>query len=316
MILSLGRSSGSTAGAVWAVIASAALFGTSGTAVALVGVEASGAALATSRLIVGAAGLLLIVRLQPAMRRFVYQLWRRPLVWVMGLGVAGYQAMFFIGVSRIGVAVGTLVSLALAPFLAGILGWILKEGAPGVVWLFSTVLAIVGVGLLTSGGIARQDMVGVAAAMGAGSCYAVFTVLGVRLSRQGIPATTVLAASFTIAAAVSIPSFVLAGLWWWSPQGVLLLLWLGLATTTLAYLLFGMGLTRLQPGHIATLNLAEPVVATLLGVMVLGEVLGGWGWLGSVLVLAALGMLGVLGNDRRGRQAPPGAATSREWEPA
>jgi len=38
--------------------------------------------------------------------------------------------------------------------------------------------------------------------------------------------------------------------------------------------------------------LAEPVVATLLGVLVLGETLAPLGWLGAVLVLAGLGLQG------------------------
>ncbi|MFY9330995.1 MAG: EamA family transporter [Candidatus Nanopelagicales bacterium] len=279
--------------AMWAVLASATLFATSATAVALTDVEASGPALAAGRLIVGAAGLLILVGATAAGRQHVVRLWRQPLVWGMGIAVAGYQALFFIGVSRIGVAVGTLVSLALAPFLAGVLGWLLREGSPGIIWAVSTVLAIIGVGLLTGGDGAERDPWGVAAAMGAGAFYAIYTVLGVRLARRGIPSTTILAASFSIAALVSVPAFVMGGLWWWNPQGLLLIGWLGLVTTTLAYVLFGVGLTILQPGHIATLNLAEPVVATLLGVAVLGELLGAVGWLGCGLVVVALALLGV-----------------------
>ena len=55
------------------------------------------------------------------------------------VAVAGYQALFFMGTARTGVAVGTLISLAIAPFLAGVLGWLLREGAPGWVWAVSTV---------------------------------------------------------------------------------------------------------------------------------------------------------------------------------
>ena len=76
------------------------------------------------------------------------------------------------------------------------------------------------------------------------------------------------------------------------------MLWLGLVATTVAYLLFGIGLRELQPGHIATLNLFEPAVATLLGVLVLGETLGAVGWIGCLLVLAALALLGIAENRR------------------
>ncbi len=71
-------------------------------------------------------------------------------------------------------------------------------------------------------------------------------------------------------------------------SGVLLALYLGLVTTTLGYLLFVRGLAGLQAGPVTTLMLAEPVVATGLGVTVLGERLTALGALGGVLVLVGL----------------------------
>lgn len=283
---------------VLSVIAAAALFGTSAASVDLVNPAATAPTIAAGRLIVGALGLVVIVVITGPGRRALARLWRRPLLWLMGLAVASYQSLFFFGVARTGVAVGTLASLALAPFLAGLLGWWLREGAPGVIWAVSTVLAVLGMALLTLGDGQARDLLGILAAMGAGASYAVYTVLGVRLTRDGESATNVLAASFSLAALVTIPVFLAAGVWWWNPQDVALLLWLGLAATTLAYLLFGIGLRTLQPGHIATLNLAEPVVATVLGVLILGEVLGSRGWLGCALIVVALGILGF--SDRGG----------------
>lgn len=288
---------------VLAVLGAASLFGTSAAAVTLVGPDANAPAIAASRLVVGAAGLIVVVAITAPGRRALIRLWRRPLLWAMGLAVAGYQSLFFLGVSRTGVAVGTLASLALAPFLAGVLGWLLREGAPGVVWAISTVLAVGGMALLTMGDGESRDLFGILAAMGAGASYAVYTVLGVRLTRDGEASSHVLGASFGLAAVFTVPFFVLAGAWWWSVGGVALLLWLGLATTTFAYLLFGIGLRTLQPGHIATLNLAEPVVATLLGVALLSESLGWRGWVGCVLIVIALAVLGL--SDRGPKDDTP-----------
>lgn len=243
------------------------------------------------RVLVGAVGLVVIVLLTRHGRGLLHS-WRTPLVWAMGLAVAGYQALFFIGADRSGVAVGTLVSLAFAPFLAGVLGWLWREGAPGWVWAGSTVLAVIGVGLLTAGNISAGDPWGLAAAAGAGACYAVYTVIGVRLTRAGHRPTTVLAASFTIGAVILLPAAVSSN-WWMSPSGVAEVLWLGFATTTLGYVLFGIGLRLLQPGHIATINLLEPAVATVLGVVVLGESLTVSGWLGCIVVFAALAVLAI-----------------------
>lgn len=280
-------------GAAAAVLGSAALFGTSGTARALLQPAAPAPGAAAARLIVGAAGLVAWASRTAEGREALLRLWRMPIIWAMGLTVAAYQVFFFLSMSRTGVAVGTLASLALTPFMAGILGWIMREGAPGYVWLVSTTLAIVGVTLLTVGAGDGRDVLGIVFGLLAGASYAFYTVFGVRFARQGEQPTHVLAASFAVSGAVLVPVFLLSGTWWMSWSSILLILWLGLATTTLAYILFGMGLRFLQPGHIATLNLAEPVFATLLGVFVLGEVLGPLGVVGCALVIVGLGVLGI-----------------------
>ena len=276
-----------------AVLGSAALFGTSGTARVLLQPAAPAAGAAAARLIVGAAGLVAWASRTPEGRQALWRLWRQPIIWAMGVTVAAYQVFFFLSMSRTGVAVGTLASLALTPFMAGILGWVMREGAPGYVWLVSTVLAIGGVTLLTVGAGDSRDVLGIVFGLLAGASYAFYTVFGVRFARAGEQPTHVLAASFAVSGVLLIPVFLASGTWWMSWSSMLLILWLGLATTTIAYILFGMGLRVLQPGHIATLNLAEPVFATLLGVFVLGETLGLLGVLGCALVIVGLGVLGL-----------------------
>lgn len=289
--------------AVVAVLMAAGLFGTSATTLALLAPSAPGPSVAAMRLLVGAAGLVLVVVARGGGRALV-GMWRRPVVWLMGAAVAGYQALFFMGTIRAGVAVGTLISLAAAPFLAGVLGWILREGPPGWTWVVSTLIAVAGLVLLVSSNLGVEEPIGMLLALGAGACYAVYTVIGVRLAREGAAPSVVLAGSFSIGAVLLLPAAV-TSTWWWSWSGVAAVLWLGLGATTVAYLLFGVGLRSLQPGHIATLNLFEPVVATLLGVFILGEQLGVAGWLGTVLVLVALGLLGFAGSrSPRNAHAP------------
>lgn len=288
--------------AVAAVLLAAALFGTSATTLALLAPDAPGPSVAAMRLLVGAAGLVVFVLLRASHggtgSRELRSVGRRPVVWVMGAAVAGYQALFFMGTARAGVAIGTLISLAAAPFLAGLLGWILREGAPGWAWVVSTLVAVAGLSLLVSSNLDVDEPIGMLYALGAGACYAVYTVIGVRLAREGVAPSVVLAASFSIGAVLLLPAAV-TSTWWFSLEGVVAVLWLGLVATTVAYLLFGVGLRALQPGHIATLNLFEPVVATVLGVVVLREYLGMAGWLGTLLVLLALGFLGVADGRRR-----------------
>lgn len=269
------------------VLAAAALFSTSGTSTALLAPQAWAPSVAAVRLLVGAIGMVafvLVVR-SPGFTR----LFRQPLVWLMALGVAGYQAFFFIGVQRTGVAVGTLVALGAAPLMAGLLGWFAREGAPGWVWAAATLVGVAGLALLTGGG--RADWPGVGAALLAAASYAVYTVFGARLARDGEDPSAVLSAAFALGAVLLVP-FLTRAQWVTTPSGLLLALWLGLAATSLAYLLFGLGLPVLQPGVIATLTLLEPVGATLWGVLLLGETLGVTGWAGCALIGVALVLVG------------------------
>lgn len=275
------------------VLGSAALFGTAGTARAVLLPTAPAPGVAAARLFVGGLGFVAFAGRTPDGRKALGRLWRRPVIWAMGFTVAAYQVFFFLSMARTGVAIGTLASLSFTPFMAGLLGWLLKEGAPGYVWAVSTALAVGGVGLLTIGAGDQRDVVGILFGVCAGASYGFYTVFGVRLAREGENPTNVLAASFSIAGLLLVPVLVLSGTWWLTWSGVVLVLWLGLATTTLAYVLFGMGLAVLQPGHIATITLAEPMFATLLGVFVLGETLTVTGWVGCVVIIIGLGILGL-----------------------
>lgn len=286
------------------VLVASALFGTSGTSKALLVPDAWPPSVAAVRLLFGAAGLLAYVAWRGHLRE-VIALWRMPMAWGMGAAVAAYQGLFFIALSRTGIAIGTLVSLASAPLIAGLLGWILREGAPGWTWLVATIVAITGLGLLTAAGSAHADTLGVLAALGAGASYSTYTVLGAKLAREGWRPSVVMAGPFTIGA-LALSPFLLAAGWLLTPAGLVLAAWVGLVATSLAYLLFATALPVLQPGHIATLTLIEPVVATALGVLVLGESITALGWAGCALILGALLLLGL----REGRSA--GARHARE----
>lgn len=72
------------------------------------------------------------------------------------------------------------------------------------------------------------------------------------------------------------------------PGAILVILHLGLVTTAIAYLLFARGLDRLPAAVAVSLSLAEPLVATLLGVLLLGERPGSRGVPGMLALALAL----------------------------
>lgn len=273
--------------AVLAVLGAAALFGTSATAAALLVPDASPQSVAGWRLLVGAAGLILVTRGLAFLAMF-----RMPLIWLMGLSVGAFQFFFFLSTSLAGVAVGTLITISAAPWFSGLLGWVVGAGKPSVIWWISTAVGIGGVFLLVgtpaSGSI---NVGGFLAGLAAAASYAVMTNAGTKLSRAGKNPNHILAASFSIGAILMIPFVVTGGTWFSTTSGIIVIVWLGLFVTTLAYVLFGVGLKTLMPGTIATLNLGEPLVATILAVWLLDESLSTTGWIGCLLILLALTLL-------------------------
>ena len=75
-----------------------------------------------------------------------------------------------------------------------------------------------------------------------------------------------------------------------SADGAGVILWLGLAATAAAYLLFTSGLKATDPGAASTLTLGEPVTATLLAVWALGETPSTSGWAGIALIGVGLAL--------------------------
>lgn len=280
--------------AVIATLLAALLFATSATSREISGIDGSSIAIATMRLTIGAVGLLLFAKF--FVKDFsLMHLLRKRIIWLMGLGVAGYQAFFFIGTGLTGVAIGTLSSLALAPLMAGLLGWVWQGTRPSQIWLKSTLLAVAGLLVLSWSGLQDENVnvVGVLAAVCAGAAYALFTVVGVKISQSGESATSVLAVSFSIGAFVlllvggSQVGEILQG------NGIWLALWLGLVATTLAYILFGIGISNLSAGTVATLNLAEPLAATFLGIVVLRETISLLSAIGCILIAVSLWILAI-----------------------
>ncbi|MCY7364686.1 MAG: EamA family transporter [Frankiaceae bacterium] len=276
---------------VGAVLLAAALFGTTGTAQALGPSATTPLGVGAVRLLVGGLALLALLPLVGGRWSEVLALWRTPTGLLAGVCTGLYQVCFFAGVERAGVAVGTLVAIGSGPVLTGLLAvWLLRE-RPGRTWLAATGLCVAGLALLVLGGGASggADLLGVLLALGAGLAYAAYTVLAKRQLDDGHGPAVVMAAAFGLGGLLSVPVLLAQPLGWLATgEGLALAAYLGLVTTTLAYLLFVRGLAVLPAGPVTTLVLAEPVVATALGVVVLDERLAAVGGLGAGLVLVGL----------------------------
>ncbi len=295
---------------VGAVLLAAALFGTTGTAQALGPSATTPLGVGAARLVLGGLALLALLPLVGGRRAEVLALWRTPAGLVAGLCTGLYQVCFFAAVERAGVAVGTLAAIGSGPVLTGLLAvWLLGE-RPGRTWLAATGLCLTGLALLVLGGGAdgAADPLGVLLALAAGLAYAAYTVLAKRQLDEGHAPAVVMAAAFGLGGLLSVPLLLTQPLGWVAtPGGAVLVGYLGLVTVTLAYLLFVRGLAVLPAGPVTTLVLAEPVVATALGVVVLDERLALPGAVGAGLVLVGLLVQGR--GSSRPVPAPEGAVT-------
>jgi drug/metabolite transporter, DME family len=121
-----------------------------------------------------------------------------------------------------------------------------------------------------------------------------------------------MAAAFVGASVLLSPTLLLVEpSWAATARGATVLLWLGVMTIALGYVLFARGLGGLQASSATTLTLAEPLTATLLAVLLLGERLSGPAWVGAAMVALGLVLAGerrAQGGDRlptRPRGGPP-----------
>lgn len=283
----------------------AAAWGSTGTAAHFAPRDVSSLSVGAARMALGGTLLFLLAIVSRDGRRSVRGLLAGPTADRTGLllaaaAVGGYQMCFFTAVRTTGVAIGTVVAIGSAPVFTGILSRLTGGPSPGRTWLLATVAAVAGCTVLVTGGHAsgaRPDGVGLALA--AGLCYSLYAVAAARMISAGHPERAVMGLLFGGAAVLLAPALVATSPGWTiTGRGVAVVGYLGVVTTAVAYLLYGRGLRTVPVTAAVTLGLAEPVVAALLGVVVLGERLSVTAVVGLALVGVALAVLAL------GRQAP------------
>jgi DME family drug/metabolite transporter len=276
------------------ILLAATLWGTTGTAQSVILDEASPFSIGAARIVIG--GLLLLALANVVERGTgVRQLMavsrpdRRRVRLLIALGavsVAVYQITFFASVATTGVAVGTVVTIGSGPAFAGLLATALGR-RPSHRWMIATAGAVVGCAALVSGGeAAGVDPLGIVLALVAGFGYASYATMAGYLINRGDDDLAVIASLFGGAAILLLPGLIVSSPGWLlEPTALAVVLYLGVVTTTLGYVLYARGLRTTPVPTAATLTMAEPVVAALLGLAVLGERLGS-------VALAGLGLIG------------------------
>ncbi|MFE7629299.1 DMT family transporter [Kocuria sp. NPDC057446] len=295
---------------VAAILVTAVLWGTTGTAATF----APGAGpLAIGAAALGVGGLLQAAIALPALRRSRRSLGAHAGLVGLGAGaVAVYPLAFYSSMHLGGVAIGTVVSLASAPLASGVLERILERRPLSRWWMVAAFLGVLGSTLLCvsrDGGpaaSAADTAAGIGLGLVAGATYALYSWVVHRLMGHGVGRAASMGAVFGTGGALLLPVLALTGApLLASAQSFAVAAYMALVPMFLGYFLFGLGLARVRPSTATTLTLTEPAVAAVLAVVVVGERLTGAGWTGLAVIAAALVVLALAPANVAGRQ--PGA---------
>lgn len=279
---------------IFAVATAAILWGTTGTAATF---APAVNALAIGSVAMGGGGLLQALLATGAIFRYRQTLGAHK--WLLGLGamaVAIYPLSFYASMRYAGVAVGTVVSIGSAPLFAALLEALKDHVQLDRRWCGGAGLGMLGMALLTFAQQPSHDamtdstsMFGIGLGLCAGLTYAFYSWTAHRLIHVGIPARAAMGGTFGLGGLLLVPVLLATGgplLDSWQNGAVGL--YMAIVPMCLGYICFGYGLAHVTASVATIITLLEPVVATLLAVVVVKEQLSVSGWVGIALILCCL----------------------------
>lgn len=280
--------------ATLAVVIASLLWGTTGTVATFLPDGVSPIAIGASTMGVG--GLLLFATAPRLSVGVLRQPTARKWVLIGAIGVFIYPLAFYSGMSLAGVAIGNVVALGTGPVVTALCEWIFERHPLSRRWAISTALAVVGVALLSFGRHAGEGgadtLPGVLLGLLAGVAYGVFTYSSGRAIGSGEASRGVMGAMFGCGALLLLPVLLVTGApLLEQPSSIGIALYLAVGPMFIAYLLVGIALRALRSSTVTTVALLEPVAATVLAVVVVGERLEPLAWLGVAFILLGIVVL-------------------------
>ncbi|WP_084100908.1 DMT family transporter [Demequina sp. NBRC 110051] len=277
------------------VVTAAALWGTGGLLGSLLADHSGTSAYAVAMWRMLIAGVVLIgflaVTRSLSPRALTARMWRRILV--TAATTALFEVLYFTAVNLAGVSLATLVTIGSSPLWVAAADAVVTRAAPPRRTVVALGLALAGLTALLGTGLeAGADAVaGVAVALAAGAAFAALTFVN-RRPVMSLGAVRLTALSFTGGGLMLVPVVVLTG--WSAPsdgEGWGYALALGVVSTALAYVAYLHGLETVPPFVATIVSLLEPLVAAVLGALILGERLGPVGVLGGAVLAGSIVLL-------------------------
>lgn len=214
---------------------------------------------------------------------------------LVGAGVllAGHFAVWQASLDLTTVAASTVLVTMSPLFVGAGAAWLLREAPRGRTWggMLVALAGAVGVALAGAGGgdVAPAPLLGDGLAFGGAIAMAGYLLIG-RSVRQQLPVGRYTATVYAVAAAVLLVVCVAAGI---PLAGYDALTWGAIAGLVvgpqlLGHTVFNAALSQVTATTVAIVVLAEPVGATLLAAVVLGELPAPGFWLAAPLVLGGV----------------------------
>ncbi|WP_153301771.1 DMT family transporter [Endozoicomonas arenosclerae] len=278
-----------------AILIACLLWGTTGTAASFTHQVSP---LATGAFAMGVGGLLLVLSSWNYLKRdwgLLKQ--QQSLVLFGGLAVAVYPMSFYSSMDYAGVAVGSVMSLASAPFWSALLEGLISKTKVSRRWIFSFAIGILGIALLAlseghsaqASSVAQNYNLGVMLGLLTGLTYAFYSWSTKRLIQHGLHSKAAMSSQFAVATVLLLPSLVITGDHLFSSTtNTVIAVYMATIPMFLGYLAFGYGLRFIAASKATLLTLSEPVIASLLAVVVVGERINTQGAIGIVLIMVCL----------------------------
>ena len=268
------------------VLMAAILWGTTGSAQAFAPRRATPIVIGALRMAIGGTFLLLVAKVRGGFKTKI-KLDKKLLV-LASICMAAYQPLFFSGVFKTGIALGTVLALGSAPVFSGMIEYFMGEKL-SIRWIIGTIISIIGCSLLFGGQDSmNMNVLGSSLSLGAGLSYAIYVKVSKKLF-QNSPRDEVNGLVFFISALILSPILFMNDLSWvTSTRGIMTTLHLGIIATALAYTLFAYGIVNISTPKAVALTLAEPLTAAMLGVFMFNENFTSISMIGGSLLFCGL----------------------------
>jgi drug/metabolite transporter (DMT)-like permease len=221
---------------------------------------------------------------------------RRSLVLAAGAGalLALHFATWIASLEHTTIARSVLF-VSTSPIWVALLQFVAGQGAPPRSTLLALALAVAGAVVVTGGGLGGEAaLTGDLLAIAGGIAMAGYFLLS-RSAQVDLPFRCYLGIAYGVAAALLWIAVLVTGTQatgfdpgtWWALAGM------AAVSQLIGHSGYNWSLRHLDPLFVAVVSVGEPVLASLLGWWLIGEVLDAWTGAGGLLILAAIALAAV-----------------------